>query len=158
MAERFAALGVVWAMVDSYLAGLSRKLQRIVRMLRVIRFWLTVGVLAVLSSAIVGLFWPRWFPIAYAIATVFLVIPLIALAVLVGLPLRAKSAVRLIEQGYPANAKELAIRAVARKLHDESIETEELLFDTAINEGKKLMRKMRDDTPDDEPGTADGHS
>ncbi|MEK6985536.1 MAG: hypothetical protein AABX89_04035 [Candidatus Thermoplasmatota archaeon] len=142
MAER--SLGLLWNMADSFLGRLSKRLQRIVRTLRIIRVLLVIGVLAVLSSALVGLLWPRWFPIAYAVGTIFLVIPLVLLVGLVAAPLRAKSVVRLIDQGYPANARELAIRAVARKLHDESIETEELLVDTALNEGRKLMRKFKD--------------
>ncbi len=143
MADR--SFGMLWAMLDAFLLRLSNRLKRVLRTMRLIRFFLVVGVLAVLGSAIVGLLWPRWFPVAYAVGTVFLVIPLILLAGLVALPLRARSVVRLIDQGYPANAKELAIRAVARKLHDESIETEELLVDTALNEGRKLMRRFRDD-------------
>jgi hypothetical protein len=135
-------------MVDAYLLRLSRRLQRVVRMLRTLRVLLALGILAVLASAVVGLLWPKWFPVAYAVGVVFLVIPLAALAFLVGVPLRARSVVRLIDQGYPANAKELLIRTVARKLHDESIETEELLVDTALNEGRKLMRKLRDEDAD----------
>ena len=132
----------VWAMVDERLRDLSDTLQRIVRMIRVLVGFLTVGVVLVLASAVVGLVWPRWFPVAYALATIFLVIPLVALLVLAYLPLRAKSVIRLIDKGYPANAKELAIRVAARKLHDQSIETEELLVETAINEGRKVLRRM----------------
>mgnify|MGYP001618283241 CR=1 FL=1 len=143
MASR--SLPVLWAMVDAFLGNLSKKLQAVVRTLRIVRFFLVVGILAVLASAVVGLLWPRWFPVAYAIGTIFLVIPLIALTALVAAPLRARSVVRLIDQGYPGNAKELAIRAVARKLHDESIETEELLVDTALNEGRKLWRRMSEE-------------
>jgi hypothetical protein len=133
----------LWGLVDERLRELSERLQRIVRTLRALAFLLTLGVLLVLASAVVGLFWPRWFPVAYAVSTIFLVVPLIGLLVLVLLPLRAKSLVRLIEKGYPGNARELAIRAVARKMRDQSIETEELLVETAINEGRKVVERVK---------------
>ena len=136
-------LQALWAMVDERLREVSLKLQRVVRLIRVAVAFLTVGVLLVLSSAVVGLVWPRWFPVAYALATVFLVLPLVALLLLVYLPLRARSVIRLIDKGYPANAKELAIRVAARKLHDQSIETEELLVETALNEGRKVMERAK---------------
>lgn len=133
----------LWAMVDERLRETSEKLQRVVRLLRVLVFFLTLGVLLVLGSAVVGLFWPQWFFVAYAVATLFLVIPLAALLVLAMLPLRAKSVIRLIDKGYPANARELAIRVAARKLRDQSIETEELLVETALNEGRKVMERAK---------------
>jgi hypothetical protein len=133
----------LWAMVDGRLRDLSARLQRLVRLLRVLVAFLTVGVLLVLGSAVVGLFWPEWFFVAYAVATVFLVLPLAALLVLAMLPLRAKSVIRLIDKGYPANARELAIRVAARKLRDQSIETEELLVETAVNEGRKLVDRAK---------------
>jgi hypothetical protein len=136
-------LQAMWTMVDERLRSLSETLQRVVRLIRVAVVFLTLGVLLVLASAVVGLLWPEWFPIAYAVAILFLVLPLVALLVLVYLPLRAKSVVRLIDKGYPANAKELGIRIVARKLHDQSIETEELLVETAINEGRKMMDRAK---------------
>lgn len=136
-------LQALWAMVDERLRSLSGALQRVVRLIRAAVFFLTLGVVLVLASAVVGLVWPRWFPIAYAVAVIFLVLPLVVLLVLVYLPLRARSVVRLIDKGYPANAKELGIRIVARKLHDQSIETEELLVDTALNEGRKMMEKAK---------------
>lgn len=133
----------LWAMVDERLRETSEKLQRVVRMLRVLVAFLTLGVILVLGSAIVGLFWPQWFFVAYAVATLFLVLPLAALLVLAMLPLRAKSVIRLIDKGYPANARELAIRVAARKLRDQSIETEELLVETAINEGRKVLERAK---------------
>jgi hypothetical protein len=133
----------LWAMVDERLRETSEKLQRAVRLLRVLVAFLTVGVLLVLATAVVGLFWPQWFFIAYAISTLFLVIPLAALLVLAALPLRMKSVIRLIDKGYPANAREIAIRVAARKLRDQSIETEELLVETALNEGRKLMDRAK---------------
>lgn len=133
----------LWAMVDERLREVSEKLQKVVRLLRVLVVFLTVGVLLVLGSAVVGLLWPQWFPVAYAVATIFLVIPLIALLVLAYMPLRAKSVIRLIDKGYPGNARELAIRVAARKLRDQSIETEELLVETALNEGRKVLERAK---------------
>lgn len=156
-------LQALWAMVDERLRDVSERLQRLVRTLRGVVAFLTVGVVLVLASAVVGIVWPRWFPIAYAVSTVFLVIPLVALLMLVYLPLRAKSVIRLIDEGYPSNARELAIRVAARKLRDQSIETEELLVETAVNEGRKLMERAKaraaaaaqaDDSPDLEFGGA----
>lgn len=144
----------LWAVVDERLSELSDKLQRILRLIRLLVAFLTVGVVLVLASAVAGLLWPRWFPVAYAVATVFLVIPLVALLVLAYLPLRAKSVVRLIEKGYPANAKEIAIRVAARKLHDQSIETEELLVETALNEGRKVLRRMDERAAQAQAGAA----
>ena len=136
-------LQAIWAMVDERLREVSEKLQKVVRLLRVLVAFLTVGVLLVLASAVVGLLWPKWFPVAYAIATVFLVIPLVALLALAYLPLRAKSVIRLIDKGYPGNARELAIRVAARKLRDQSIETEELLVETAVNETRKVIERAK---------------
>jgi hypothetical protein len=144
----------MWAMVDDRLRDVSQKLQKVVRLIRVAVVFLTFGVLLVLASAVVGLLWPRWFPIAYAVATVFLVLPLVALLVLVYLPLRARSVVRLIDKGYPANAKELGIRILARKLHDQSIETEELLVETAINEGRKVLARVEQRSAEAQAGAA----
>ncbi len=136
-------LQTLWAMVDERLRETSEKLQRLVRVIRILVVFLTVGVVLVLSSAVVGLLWPRWFPIAYAVATIFLVIPLVGLLVLAYMPLRAKSVIRLIDKGYPGNAREIAIRVAARKMRDQSIETEELLVETAINEGRKLVDRAK---------------
>lgn len=136
-------LQTLWAMVDERLRETSAKLQRLVRLIRIVVVLLTIGVLLVLASAVVGLLWPRWFPIAYAVATVFLVIPLVALLVLAYMPLRAKSVIRLIDRGYPGNAREIAIRVAARKLRDQSIETEELLVETALNEGRKILDRAK---------------
>ena len=136
-------LRALWGTVDERLREASLKLQRLLRLLRLLVVLLTFGVVAVLASAVVGLVWPRWFPVAYAVATVFTVIPLVLVLVLASLPLRMKSVVRLIDKGYPGNARELAIRVAARKLRDQSIETEELLVETAINEGRKLMDRAK---------------
>ncbi len=89
-------------------------------------------------------FWfPVMVPVTLTVFGVYLAVPLIGIFILLGLPLKAKSVLRLIDQGYPANAREFAIRAAARKLHEQSIETEELLVDTAINESKKALKKYR---------------
>jgi hypothetical protein len=136
-------LQALWSMVDARLRELSARLQRIVRLLRVLVAFLTLGVLLVLGSGVVGLLWPEWFFVAYAVAAVFLVIPLVALLAMATLPLRAKSVIRLIDKGYPENARELAIRVAARKLRDQSIETEELLVETAVNEGRKMLARAR---------------
>lgn len=144
MAEGLGWLRTLWAMVDERLAELSLKLQRVVRALRLVVFLLVVGVVLVLLAPVVLFVAPQYFPIAYAVSTVMLVLPLVALTVLVALPLRMKSVVRLIDKGYPANAKEIAIRVAARKLHDQSIETEELLVDTALNEGRKAYRRYQE--------------
>lgn len=141
--EAFAWLRTLWSLVDERLAQVSATLQRIVRTLRLLVGVLVVAILLVLAAPVVLFLWPEYFPIAYAVATAILVIPLVALVVLVALPLRLKSVVRLIDKGYPANAKELAIRVAARKLHDQSIETEELLVETALNEGRKLMERAK---------------
>src|SRR5688500_10930825 len=101
-------------MVDERLAEFAAKLQGLVRTLRLAVAGLVVAILLVLASPVVLLLWPQWFPVAYAIATIILVIPLVALTVLASLPLRMKSVVRLIDKGYPANARELAIRIAAR--------------------------------------------
>jgi hypothetical protein len=156
--EKLGWLRMMWAMLDERLAELSLKLQRIVRLIRTVVVLLWVGVALVLLAPVVLFVWPEYFPIAYALSTVVLVIPIVALAVLAGLPLKARSVVRLIDKGYPANAKEIAIRLAARKLHDQSIETEELLVDTAINEGRKILRRVQEreagtDAPDGTPAS-----
>ncbi|MEK6975719.1 MAG: hypothetical protein AABY18_05185 [Candidatus Thermoplasmatota archaeon] len=143
MTGPFAWLRTLWAMVDERLAELAETLQSIVRMLRLTVAMLVLAVVLVLVSPVVLFLAPDYFPVAYAVSTVILVIPLVALAFLVALPLRLKSVIRLIDKGYPANAKEIAIRVAARKLHDQSIETEELLVDTALNEGRKLMERAK---------------
>lgn len=143
MAEGLGWLRALWAMVDERLAEVSARLQRILRALRAAVAGLVVAILAALAAPVVLVVWPAYFPIAYAVSTVILAIPLIALTVLVALPLRMKSVTRLVDKGYPANAKEIAIRVAARKLHDQSIQTEELLVDTALNEGRKLMERYK---------------
>lgn len=133
----------LWAMADERLADASAKLQGIVRMLRLAVGLLVIAVILVLASPVVLYLWPEWFPLAYAISTIILVIPIVLLAFLASLPLRMKSIIRLIDKGYPENAKEIAIRVAARKLHDQSIATEELLVNTALNEARKVMERAK---------------
>lgn len=136
-------LRTLWGYVDERLASFSATLQRVVRLLRIVRLLLIVGVIAIVGSAVIGIWAPDYFPYAYAVAVIFLVIPLAVLFVLVGLPLSAKSIVRLIDKGYPANARELGIRVAARKLRDQSIETEEMLVETALNESRKAYSRYK---------------
>lgn len=143
MSDPIGWLRTLWAVVDERLAETSRKLQVAVRALRITVVALVVAILLSLASPVVLFLWPDYFPIAYAVSTVVLLIPLIVLTVLVSLPLRLKSVIRLIDKGYPANAKEIAIRVAARKLHDQSIATEELLVETALNEGRKLYQRYQ---------------
>lgn len=149
--EKLGWLRMMWAMVDERLAEFAATLQRIVRLIRVTLAALVVAIVLVLLAPVVLFVWPEYFPIAYAVSTVVLVIPVVVLTVLVSLPLRMKSVIRLIDKGYPANAKEIAIRVVARKLHDQSIETEELLVDTAINEGRKLVDRYKRGAEEQQP-------
>jgi len=140
----------LWGVLDGTLRRWSDALQRIVRLLRLVRVLLWLGVVLILASGVLGalaalgVVHVKWFLATYAIASLFVLVPLVAFAVLVGLPLKAKSVVRLVDQGYPENARELAIRVLARKLHEESIATEELLVETAWNETRKAMRRMEE--------------
>lgn len=136
-------LRTLWGVVDERLADTSRALQRIVRLVRVTVVALVIAILLSLASPVVLFLWPDYFPIAYAVSTVILLIPLIVLTVIVALPLRLKSVIRLIDKGYPGNARELAIRVAARKMRDQSIETEELLVETAVNEGRKMYERYQ---------------
>lgn len=143
---------------DQTLRGISDWLKGQLRMVRLLRFLLAAGLVAAYASLVGAIVWPeqtRWF---FGIAVVGLSLPLMYWYVLLSIPLQARSIVRLIDEGYPQNVKELAIRAAARKLHDESIETEELLVETAWNETKKAYRKymaraetIRDDLDEEAP-------
>lgn len=134
---------VLWHFVDDALRGLSKGLKRLVRTLRILRFILVLAVLTILADPVVYIVWPQYWQWVHIASTLFLAVPVIILLVLVALPLQAKSIVRLIDKGYPDNVKELGIRLAARKLHEQSIETEELLVDTAVNESRKMYRKYR---------------
>ncbi len=114
-----------------------------VKRLRLARFLVFLLFLLPLVAAGLVIWQPAYTQYALGLVAIYVAVPLIVVWFLMGLPLRAKSIVRLIDQGYPANVKELAIRAAAKKLHEESIETEELLVDTAINESRKALKKYR---------------
>lgn len=130
-----------WTLMDDTLRGLSKSAKARLRFIRQLRAILVLGLIITYTAAVGAIVWPeqmRWFVAAMGVG---LSISLMFWYVIVNMPLQAKSVVRLIDQGYPANVKELAIRAAARKLHEESIETEELLVETAWNETKKAYRK-----------------
>lgn len=133
-----------WKFVDKRLRKISAKAQKMVKRLRLARFLVLVLFLLPLVAAGLIIWKPAYTQYALALIAIYVAVPLIAIWFLLGVPLRAKSIVRLIDMGYPKNVKELAIRAAAKKLHEESIETEELLVDTAINESKKALRKYRE--------------
>ncbi len=139
----FRWLNWLWETIDGLLRSISMAARKIVRTLRILRAFLVVGLLLVIGAVVGAFIQPEWMPLWFAIAVVFLVIPLIIITALVAAPLQAKSVVRLVDMGYPANAREMGIRIVARKLHEESIETEELLVDTALNEARKAVRRYR---------------
>lgn len=143
MDDRDAWWNVPLRAIDRMLRSWSAKAQKVLRRLRVARFFVLLLFLVPLAAAGVAIGLPWFLPYAVAIIAVYVAIPLIGVFFLLGLPLKAKSVVRLIDKGYPANVKELAIRSAARKLHEQSIETEELLVDTALNESRKLLRKYR---------------
>lgn len=143
MAQKMEGLTAAWKGIDAKLRAINKKAKTILWALRIGTFFLWLAIMGSWALAGLAVYRPDlagWF---YLAAIILLSIGLIPWAVMIGLPLRFKSVVRLVDKGYPANAKELAIRAMARKLHDESIETEELLFETAVNEGRKVLRKLR---------------
>ncbi len=153
-------LAAVWKTLDERLRGVAEGLQRILGLLRLARFLLWLGVVALVATSLISvaaaLCWVslKVFLVAYAISTLFLLIPLVVLAVLVSLPLKLQSVVRLIDKGYPENLREIMLRLVARKLHDESIASEQMLWDTAVNEGRKFMRKMQQKDAASDEGAA----
>ncbi len=145
MAER--GLGWImglWKVVDERLRKLNKTLKTVLRLVRFAVFFLILLLLASWTLAALVIWYPQYSAYFYLGSIVILSIGLIPWIVLVSLPLKAKSVTRLIDQGYPENAREMAIRVMAQKLHDESIHTEELLFDTAVNEGKKYIRRMQE--------------
>jgi hypothetical protein len=148
--------------VDGMLSKVSAKLQKILRILRLaqvgVAFLFLLPIFAAMSTI-----WFAWMaPYVLILFAVYLAVPLIGVYIILGFPLKASSVKRLVDMGYPANAKEFAIRAAARKLHEQSIETEELLLETAINESKKALKKyraraqkVRKDLDADSPGGSD---
>ncbi len=143
MSDRKGWMTRVWQMLDDNLRSASEKARKLVRGIRIARALLWLLALLYIAGGVAGVLWPgylQWIVLAGAIT---FAVPFILLAFLVALPLKAKSVVRLVDMGYPKNARELGIRMVARKLHEESIETEELLVETAWNESRKMLRKYR---------------
>lgn len=142
---RFVAkwYNALWKMVDEFLQSIASGARKMLRMLRLVRFLIALLILTIIGLGVAGIIWPQHLAYFAAASMVFIAVPYIILYVLVSLPFKAKSVVRLIDMGYPANARELGIRFAARKMHEESIETEELLLATAWNESKKMLRKYR---------------
>lgn len=136
-------IGLALRLVDESLRAVDRKLRRTFRMLRLAQVGLVLAILGSYALAVLAILYPWYAGFYYAGAIVLLSVALIPWVVIVGLPLRLRSVKRLVAKGYPANAREMAIRVVAQKLRDESVETEELLVETAVNEGRKAYRKYR---------------
>lgn len=140
MAKWYQAL---WEAVDSSLQSFADSAKKLLKFLRTLRAIILISIFGALALTATSFYFPRWQGILMVAAMAFLAIPHLYWYVILGLPLQAKSVVRLVDMGYPANARELGIRIAARKLHDESIETEELLVKTAWNESKKALRDYR---------------
>lgn len=144
MSDRTGWMKHVWRMLDDNLRSASEMARKVVRAIRITRAGLVILGLLYLSGGPIAFLWPELLPYYIALVAITFTIVFFAGAYLVGLPLKAKSVVRLVDMGYPKNARELGIRMVARKLHEESIETEELLVETAWNESRKMLRKYRE--------------
>jgi len=148
-----------WRRLDATLASVFGSLKRLLRTLNVLRFLVFFLILIVLAVAVLVVIFPEWTPYVLAGVVLLFTIPLVVLFLLLSLPFRAKSLVKLIRTGYPENMQELVIRVAARKLHEESIETERLLVETAWLESRKVLRRYRkrvdrlkrqlDEMPDD---------
>ncbi len=136
-------LETAWRAADDVLLSLSKKAQSILRRFMVVRVMAIVFMLMLIAVAVLAVLFPPALPYIVAGLVVASTIPMFLVFLLAGIPFRNRSLVRLIRMGYPANARELAIRAAARKMHEESIETEELLVETAWNESKKALKKYR---------------
>lgn len=150
-----------WTFLDQMLRAWSKTAQRIVGYVRLARNLLVFYIAAMYALLVAAFVWPEHQAIFFTTTIVMLSINVWVLLVVVVLPLQAKSVVRLIDEGYPSNARELAIRAAVRKMRDESIETEEMLVEVAFNEGRKAFEKYSkraekvkqdlDETPADKP-------
>lgn len=132
-----------WSVADDTLRGWSQAAQSVVAKIRLARNAVGAFIFIVYALVAAAMIWPQYDQYFLGVALVLMSVIIWLAFFLVSLPLRAKSIVRLIDQGYPNNAKELAIRMAARKLHEESIETEELLVSTAWNEGRKAYHKYK---------------
>lgn len=131
----------LWKQLDDTLHGISRSLQKVVRALTIARVMAIFMALAFVAFAVVLVFYPEWTPYVVVGIVATYAIPFVLMAILLAIPFRWKSVIRLIRKGYPANAEELALRAVARKLRDQSIESERLLWETAWSEGRKMYKR-----------------
>ncbi len=145
----------LWKSIDAALVSANKKAKRILLILRFAAVFMVLTILGSWTLAGLSIWRPDLAQYFYLGAVVLLSIGLIPWAAVLILPLRLKSVTRLIDKGYPANAKEMGLRVIARKLHDESIETEELLFGTAVNEGKKILRKMQEKSQAEEEAKRD---
>lgn len=134
----------LWRSLDGALRSVSDGLRSFLRALNVLRVLAILLFLAVLALAVLLFFFPEWTPYVMVGVLVVLALPLLLAFFVLSLPFRAKSFVRLVRMGYPENAKELTIRLVARKLHEESIESERLLVETAWNETRKLAQRYKE--------------
>lgn len=132
-----------WSLADDTLRGWSKTAQGIVAKIRLARNAVGAFIFIVYALVASAMIWPQHDQYFLGVALILMSVIIWLAFVLVSLPLRAKSIVRLIDTGYPENAKELAIRMAARKLHEESIETEELIVATAWNEGRKAYHKYK---------------
>ncbi len=129
--------------IDKQLRTISQKAKKTLRLLRVTLAFLIIFDVAIVAAAAISIWRPEYTPYALAVVALAALIPIVAITALVALPLRMKSVTSLVDKGYPANAKELAIRIAARKMRNQSIETEEMLFETAWNESRKMLRKYQ---------------
>lgn len=134
----------LWRSIDGTLRSVFDGLQSFLRVLNVLRTLALLLFLAVLAVPVLIFFFPHWTPYVVMGILVVMALPLLGVFFLLSLPFRAKSFVRLVRMGYPDNAKELTIRLAARKLHDESIETERLLVETAWNETRKVVQRYKE--------------
>jgi len=133
-----------WTLAEETLRGMSEALQRKLRFVRQLRALLAVAIVGTYVAVVGAVVWPEQLRFFVALMGISLSAGLVYWHLFISTPLQARSIVRLIDQGYPGNVRELAIRAAARKLHEESIETEELLVETAWNEGKKAYRRFQE--------------
>jgi hypothetical protein len=143
MADKLGMAFRVLKQLDGSLRKMNKKIRMAFFWMRFAQIFLILAVLASWTCAVGAIYYPDLAGYFYAGAIVLLSIGLIPWAIIVGLPLRLKMLRRMAKQGYAKSAREVGLRAMARKWHDKSIETEELLFDTAINEGRKAYRRYK---------------
>jgi hypothetical protein len=136
-------LRAIWHSIDSFLAGLFGLLKKTLRALNILRVLSVLFFVVSIALAVLVLVAPESVPYVLAGLLIVGTLPIIVLFVLLSIPFRAKSFVRLVRMGYPENAKELTIRLAARKMRDQSIKSEEMLIETAFNESRKLLERYR---------------